>query len=395
MMIRSHVFFIHILLWLIAFLGLTCKGTEKGDTVNKEKEINRPEIAISNLRQISRVTGKTLPGETFPNSNNSLVYDVFGTDLGIMWQMEGSKIGLFFGDTNGEGFEPFLNGGGGNGSNWRSNVLAFSDDSNLEDGLTFSSMVMDNEGKAREIIAGGKANPQTYQTSIPTGAIRANGVDYVHYMNIYNWNGPDCSWLTNFSSLYASQDNGETWNRKEEVTFRPLSHFSQVTYAKKEGIVYMIGTRSGRGGAGYLARFREDDILKMDAYEYWNGKVEKWIMGDETAATPIISSPVGEASLMYHEKYERWILTYNYDYNCDQINPHRKHAIVYRDAEDITKWSQPEILVTDDAYPGLYCAYLHPMNNNGDKLYFLMSLWGPYNVFLMSVDLSISNTTES
>jgi hypothetical protein len=31
--------------------------------------------------------------------------------------MEGNKIGLFFEDTNGKGFQPFLNGGGGNGSN--------------------------------------------------------------------------------------------------------------------------------------------------------------------------------------------------------------------------------------------------------------------------------------
>ncbi len=59
---------------------------------------------------------------------------------------------------------------------------------------------MDESGKnAREICYGGKDGSGNGDwTSIPTAAIRANGIDYVHYMNIRNWAG----WITNFSSLY-------------------------------------------------------------------------------------------------------------------------------------------------------------------------------------------------
>lgn len=60
----------------------------------------------------------------------------------------------FFGDTSGEGF--VINKNGGNGSNWRSNVVAFSSDTDLTDGLKIDSMLLDSEGKAREICAGGK-----------------------------------------------------------------------------------------------------------------------------------------------------------------------------------------------------------------------------------------------
>ena len=60
--------------------------------------------------------------------------------------MDGNRVGMFFGDTSGEGF--VVNKNGGNGSNWRSNVLAFSSDTELTDGLKIDSMLLDADGKA-------------------------------------------------------------------------------------------------------------------------------------------------------------------------------------------------------------------------------------------------------
>lgn len=345
-----------------------------------------PGITLTNIKEIARVTGDPMEGETIPSPNNTGAdYDFYATDLGIMWHMGGKRIGMFFGDSNGAGF--VAGKGGGNGSNWRSNALAFSDDVRLDDGLSINSMAVDDEGKAREICAGAKANPSVYQTSIPTGAIRAGNRDYVHYMNIYDWAGGNGRWLTNFSSLYSSGDDGKIWKREEAVTFAPDSRFSQVTYAKKDGYVYMIGTQSGRGSAAWLARFAEKDILDMKKYEYWNGEKGQWIAGDESVATPVIPAPVGEASLMYHKKYKRWIITYNYDAAYDPAVKKKWHAIMYRDTDDITRWGEKKVLLDQDRYEGLYCAYMHPLKNDGDKIYFLMSLWKPYNVFLMSADI--------
>ncbi len=347
-------------------------------------------ILLANVKQISRVTGSPLPGESLPSPNNTATqYDVAGTDLGIIWALDNSRAGIFFGDTNGAGFVAGGKGGG-NGSNWRSNVLAFSDDTNLDDGLTINDMVLDSPGKAAEICAGAKNNPGKYNTSIPTAAIRAGGMDYVHYMNIYEWAGQNGRWLTNFSSLYASADDGRTWQRKNEVTFKSDSKFSQVTYAKKDGFVYMVGTLAGRGGAAYLSRISEQDMLNMTKYEYWNGNSKKWVKNNEQAATVIIEGPVGETSLLYHEKYKRWIIAYSYD-SAYEKNPAKKfHAIVYRDAETLNgTWSDMKILATEDDYAGLYSPYFHPLKNKGDKLYFTMSLWKPYNVYLMSADIAL------
>lgn len=251
-------------------------------------------------------------------------------------------------------------------------------------------MVVDSAGAAREICAEAKSNPGKYNTSIPTAAIRAAGTDYVHYMNIYEWASKNGRWLTNFSSIYASIDGGNTWTRKKELTFKQDSKFSQVCYAKKDGFVFMIGTLAGRGSFAYLARFREADMLKLDHYEYWNGVSKNWVKNHEEAATPIIEGPVGEASLLYHEKYKRWIIACSYDGAFEPINKKMLHAIVYPDAKRLNdEWSDMKILATEKEYSGLYSPYLHPDANDSDKVYFTMSLWKPYNVFLMKADIEL------
>ena len=369
------------------FTGSAAQGYAKERT-SSDKTAKNKSLVMSNVKMVARVTGDSLPGEQLYHPNRTGAdYDVYGTDLGLMWHLEGNRIGLFFGDTSGKGF--VTNKNGGNGENWRSNVLAFSSDTDMTDGLKFDFMTLDRDGKAHEVCDGAKAHPHVYQTSIPTAAIRAGKLDCVHVMNIYDWGAPKGRWLTNYSTLYTSEDDGRSWRRRNEVTFHPDSHFSQVAYAKREGWVYMIGTQSGRGDAAYLARFREDKLLDKQAYEYWNGERKEWVKEDESAATPILRGPVGEASLMWHQKFKRWILTYNYDPNYDKNPLTKTHAILYCDAEDITQWSEPKVLTTAKEYPALYCAYMHPLMDNEDRIWFLMSLWGPYNVFLMSADMKL------
>src|SRR5690606_4324201 len=143
---------------------------------------------VTSVKPIARLTGATVKGDTLPNPNaGGKRYNVGGTDLGIFWEMADGTIGCFFGDTNGNDFKPSKIGGG-NGGAWRSNVLAFSKDKNLEDGLSFSSWAVDSKGSAREIIpsahdTSGKGD----WTSIPTAAISVLGTEYVHYMNVRDW----------------------------------------------------------------------------------------------------------------------------------------------------------------------------------------------------------------
>jgi len=143
----------------------------------------------------------------------------------------------------------------------------------------------------------------------------------------------------------------------------------------------MIGTNSGRWGAAYLARFKPADITNQEKYQYWSRR-SGWATSDESKAEAIIEAPLGELSLLYHPKYKRWILTY--------LNE-KKGALVMRDAISITEnWSEEKILASSADYPGLYGAFMHPVSSQGDQLYFMMSMWFPYNVFVMRATLKFA-----
>ena len=55
-------------------------------------------------------------------------------------------------------------------------------------------------------------------------------------------------------------------------------------------------------------------------------------------------------------------------------------------------WSGKDILLSYDHLPTLYGAFAHPwspaIQSNGKDLYFTLSTWDAYNVFLMKSDLS-------
>lgn len=346
---------------------------------------NKKELQFSKATYIARVTGDTLLGkpENFPNTNNtSKDFDIGATDLGIIWQMANGEYGIFFGDTYGRNhFKDLGDGKVPNYSDWRCNVLVFSKDKNLDDGLTIDGAVMDSTGSAREIIYGAQDQSGTGDwTSIPTAAICANGIDYVHYMNVMDWH-KDNDWTTNYSGLFRSLDSGRNWEKCENVQWDSDSNFGQVGYWKKDEYVYMVGTESGRKSTARVARFKEADIEKQDQYEYWNKDENKWIKGDETKATSLFEDTVGELSIIYHNKSKNWIMTYF----CAQ-----RYDITVRYAAEITgPWSEPQQLAHGSEFPQLYGSFIHPLSADSDNLYFLMSLWAPYNVFLMKSEITL------
>lgn len=339
---------------------------------------NRWGFFVRKVERIARVTGRPLSGESLLSPNNTARdWNVGGTDLGIIWEMGKGQYGIFFGDTFGQDFMARPSNPGPNGGNWRSNVLGFSENKNLDEGLVIHDMAEDESGHAREIIFSAKDDSGHGDwTSIPTAAIRAGGADYVHYFNMKNWNG----WITNYSGLYKSEDNGQTWSRSENIEFGSNSNFGQGGYFKKDGYIYMIGTQTGRDHPAFLARFVEEDIENKDRYEFWNGDQGAWLKGDEDLATVIIDDRVGELSFIYNRKHEKWFIAY---FSADRYN------ITLRTAEHITgPWSKPYELAAGTEYSQLYGSYFHPASADGDELYFTMSMWLPYNVFLMKVTMA-------
>lgn len=345
---------------------------------NKKGEVDdgtREKLVVKKITRIARVTGQTISGEGLPNPNKTdQGWDVGGCDLGIIWETDPGNYGIFFGDTFGSDFTPNPNSPGPNGSRWRSNVLGFSKNTDLDQGIVFDNMVAGSDGKAKEILPGAKTGSTS---SIPTAAIRVNGVDYVHCFKVNSWN-PGLS--TKYSALYKSTDEGQSWSRIQDVTFSSDSRFALVGFFKKNGYVYMVGTPTYRSKPAYLARFKEEDIENISNYEYWNGTNKEWVKGDENQATVLIGGTVGELSVIYNETYKKWIVAY---FNAAEYN------ITMRIADDITgPWDTKFVLATGSDYPQLYGSYFHPLSAKGDYLYFTMSMWEPYNVFLMKVELS-------
>lgn len=363
------------------FFRLILVAYYKNGTISEKAFLdvdNRWGFFIRKVDRIARVTGNSLAGETFACPNNTVSdWNVGGTDLGIIWEIQTGVYGIFFGDTYGYDFRPNPSAPGPNGGNWRSNVLAYSTDDSLDDGLFFDEMALDDKGNAREIIPGGKdVSGRGDWTSIPTAAIHANGMEYVHYFNMRNWTG----WVINYSGMYKSADKGLSWIKCTGVSFSPNSNFAQVGYFKRDGYVYMIGTQAGRNSCAKLARFLETDIENLANYEYWDASSSGWVKGDESKATILIDDKVGELSFIYNKTYKKWIIAY---FNADRYN------ITMRVADEITgPWSEPYELANGNDYPQLYGSFFHPLSVEGDDLYFTMSMWMPYNVFLMRARLA-------
>lgn len=357
-------------------------GTDSRSTsveiLNKKGETDdgtRTKLLVKRITRVARVTGHTISGEGLPNPNKTdQVWDVGGCDLGIIWETDPGNYGIFFGDTFGSDFTPNPNSPGPNGSRWRSNVLGFSKTTDLDQGIVLEKMVTGSDGKAKEMLPGAKTGSTS---SIPTAAIRANGADYVHCFKVDSWS-PNL--ITKYSTLYKSIDEGQSWSRIQDVTFNSNSRFALVGFFKKDGYVYMIGTPVYRNKPAYLARFKEQDIENINNYEYWNGTSKEWVKGDESQATVLIDGTVGELSVIYNETYKKWIIAY---FNAASYN------ITMRIADEITgPWDTTFVLAKGEDYPQLYGSYFHPLSTKGDYLYFTMSMWEPYNVFLMKVELS-------
>lgn len=330
------------------------------------------ELHPENVTLISKVTGPDSVNQTDSR------YKVGGTDLGIIWDAGQSQTMIVFGDTFAD--VRTAPGGGPGSTDWRSNILALSTDRNLEDGLQLDSMIEDVPGHAMEILPAKKINLDEI-TVIPTAGITVGERHYIHYMSVNNWGAPG-SWYTNYSGIAYSDDRGQTWTKDPDIrwinTPTWTSNFQMAAFAKSDDFVYMVTTPNGRFGAAYLARVPQDQVLAKSQYQYWNGQT--WVTDDEQAATPIVGSPVSELSVQYNTHFNRWLMLY--------FDPNR-YALVLRDAQQLTgPWSVAKVVATGSEYPQLYGGYIHPWFNDGEDLYFTMSQWQPYNVFLVKVHLT-------
>lgn len=310
---------------------------------------------------VARLTGPGAMNDTLGRS------DVFGTDLGIMWDDGHGEILTAFGDTQS------INGWSllyGQVFYWRSNILLRSRDHNLADGMTFSGHV-GPPGHAKRLI-----KPTRREiTILPTAGLAANGKQYMSIMAVKEWGNPG-TWRTRFSGLAASTDGGRNW--KAVNAFRPnagANHKFQMNAFLKDGhTVYVYGTPPGRAGAVYLARVPENKIENLGAYEYFAGG--RWVKGDTGAATPIMAGPNGELSVAYSSYLGKY------------ISLATRHGVTLRTSNTPWgPWSSGENVVPENNPYSGYAPFIHPWSLDGPTLYFTYSISLGYQVYLMRLPL--------
>ena len=309
-------------------------------------------------------------------------WDVYGADLGHMFLYNGQLV-LTFGDTfGGPAAYPFFSVPH---NDWRANSMALINrppNTPPTGGLIFSSMITNASGAAKQLLS---SQNNSYEAAvIPTYGVSVGSRMYLHYMSVHQWGTPG-HWTLNYSGMAYSDDGGQHWV-KSGTTWPGTSNFGQVAMVPQGSYVYLFGIPGGRYGALQLARVPATKMLSISAYQYWNGN--SWVTGKPAAAMNLVPSPVGELSVQWNSYYKKWLMTY-------LVDP--TGQVVLRMSDSLTgPWSAAQVIVDSSQYPQLYAPYITPLWNNGPDIYFNMSVYDHYQVYLMHTSLSaLSAGTQS
>ena len=379
-----------------------------------------------------------------PQTNNTSGFNIYGTDLGIMWDNMQSGdthyVLTAFGDT--------FSGPNMSGS-WRSNVLLLSTDTKLYNGLSLLQT-----GPAYQFIPsdpGALPSGGSEVTNIPTSGVAVLGNQYVNYMSVKSWDSPG-SWTTNYSAVSVynpvtdkwvvapSTIRSAGWFRSSTAYVPGSQNFQQAAYVLEpedqvgaDGVRYLYAfvTPSGRQGSAYLSRVAQGSVTDLSQYEYWDGDSGTWIKGNPAVATAVIGSAndtrpiigffvdiandpnffggifgglvgakqggnVSEMSVQYNDYLDKYVVLYGDGNNNVQMR--------VADTPE-GPWSDPIMVASSLQYPGLYAPMIHPWSGTGEltdaagnpdvsNLYWNMSIWGDYNVVMMKTDLSSLKTTN-
>ncbi|MBW1639889.1 DUF4185 domain-containing protein [Microbacterium resistens] len=308
-----------------------------------------------------------LTGPGSPNNTGGR-WDITGTDLGIMWDDGEGHVLTAFGDTFGNAWTGPGGGAPPNG-NWRSNVLTRSSDTDLSDGMLLDHAVQGPQGIAREVIPSKKIDGDEI-TVIPTTGISVGGRQYLGFMSVRHW-GPPGMWDTNHAGIAYSDDGGENWTVSDVRWDNPDGDdpFQMQAWVQKGGTIYVFGTQNGRNGPASVARVPAAKLLDPAAYRYWDGR--QWSK-DETAAVAVMDAPMSEMSVQYDEHSGRYLM----------MTLSGEDIVLRTATAPEGPWSPAQTVASSADYPALYGGYFHPWNADGE-IYFTMSQWNPYNVYLM------------
>lgn len=342
------------------------------------KSISATSFVVTGVTGVQRVA--QLTGPDSPNKTGR--YEVAGQDLGSMFEADG-RTWFVFGDTFGQRDAGQY---GGEGTEWRSNALAYSTDTDPTDGIRLDGYIVDDRGWAKELLSSEKIDGSEI-TVIPTNGFAAGGAMYLAFMSVRHWGEPG-EWEVNYSGLAKSVDHGQTWTKLPAPTWPGDSNFVQVSVTHYEGDLYFWGVTHGRHGGVQLMKVAEQAVETPGAYSYFTGVGgdgrPQW-SADRAKARTIVDDQVGELSVAWDAGLSRWLMTYS--------NGGGSGTTLREGLTPWGPWGSPITLVSSADVPGLYAPFLLPkfIANGGRTIYFTLSIWGPYNVFWYKADLVSSS----
>ena len=370
-------------------------GIEVNDMVKQNSTIKlqvaqAPEGSFSHSDMISYVYDVGFV--TGPESQNFDILRESGvgsTDLGIPVSV-GDKMIYLYGDT--------FSGTENMTGMWRSNFIAISNDSDLSDGLTFSSLVTNDRNMILPFAPGlhqssvpdsDTADPDREVTKIPTGGITIGNDVYLFYMSVRYW-GSAGAWAVNYNQAVKTTPDfdsfteveGLRWTEEDAYNFGQIYPFENPEDTDR---IYFISIPGGRFGGIALFRVQKSQFENIEAYEYYLGN-DTWATGSDGLASfksnpyLIVQPACSELSIMYNQYLQKWMMVYL-----------RGSEIIMQTADSLTgSWSIPETIVNSGDFGGLYGGFVHPnlTEYNGQKFYIQLSRWLPiYETQLIEVVL--------
>jgi len=236
-------------------------------------------------------------------------------------------------------------------------------------------------------------------STVPAGALSLNGILYVFMMDVTHWG--DLSDLETRArpALIKSTDNGAhfslIWLGLEESKFVNIAPVLGPHPAdSSRQVVYFFGSGKYRESPVYLAYAEIGDIEYPNRYFYYKGLQNNTPLWSpiQNEAVPIVSGvKVGELSVAWNDYLQKYILAF-FDFAGSP------YGFYFRISDKPWgKWSTRKLIFDGTQKPdwyetgwrGPYGGYLlrELSRESGRIIYFTLSLWIPYNIFLMELDL--------
>eukprot|EP00730_Choanoeca_flexa_P019899 TRINITY_DN9733_c0_g2_i1.p1 TRINITY_DN9733_c0_g2~~TRINITY_DN9733_c0_g2_i1.p1 ORF type:complete len:389 (+),score=44.04 TRINITY_DN9733_c0_g2_i1:1098-2264(+) len=358
-----------------------------------------------------------LTGSAGINSSRSV--DIQGGDLGILFNYSNDDLYMALGDTFGFGPSNEIKT-----YNWRSNTMALLA-TPFGNGTTNTSVLMEtadwyrncqaepscNTTRAQALFQGAhQASGQGERTRIPTTIVAQPALQHVviWYMSVREFDGDN--WTCNNASitlgtskrLMSAQNSKQVplnmdWLPQDTIAWSSSSNtlmFAAVQYQLQDirtmpatcrpnpRYIYLFATPCGRFGNAILTRVPHDGVTHTDQYEYLqrDSKRTSWTK-NASLASPILSAPVGELSVVWHRHQRLWLATYS------GINS----TVLLRFSPCFwSDWSDSHVLITqamanDDL---VYGGFTHPQLQSRFTFDLIYSRWNAYNTFLARVNIS-------